>query len=57
MGKSVLEGLNGVSRVTKGWSGLMETNTVIYDKSRISVREMERALRRAGTYLKTLSGE
>jgi hypothetical protein len=57
VGKAALEGLKGVSRVTKGWSGFMETDTVIYDKSIISVEEMERALRRAGTYRKTMTGE
>jgi hypothetical protein len=57
VGKSALEGLKGVSMVTKGWNGFMETNSVIYDKSKISVEEMERALRRAGTYRKTLTGE
>ena len=34
----------------------METDTVTYDKSAISVEEMEGALRRAGTYRKTLRG-
>jgi hypothetical protein len=35
----------------------METNTVIYDGSAISVEEMERALKRAGTYRQTMTGE
>lgn len=46
--------MNGVTRITRGWRGLMETNTVTYDKSKISIEEMERALRRAGTYLETV---
>jgi len=57
VGKAALEGLNGVSKVTKGWRGYMETNTVIYDKSTISVEEMERALKKAGTYRKTMTEE
>ena len=35
----------------------METDTVTYDKSKISVKEMERALKEAGTYRKTISGQ
>jgi len=31
----------------------MEANTVVYDPARISVEQMEQALRRAGTYRKT----
>lgn len=39
--------------VTKGWRGFMEINTVVYDKSRITVQQMEEALKKAGTYRKT----
>jgi len=31
----------------------MEANTVVYDSSRITVQQMEEALRNAGTYRKT----
>jgi len=31
----------------------MESNTVVYDPSRITVEQMEGALKRAGTYRKT----
>ncbi len=31
----------------------MEANTVVYDSSRISVEQMEKALKKAGTYRKT----
>jgi hypothetical protein len=31
----------------------MEANTVVYDPDRISVEQMEQAVRRAGTYRKT----
>jgi hypothetical protein len=49
--------LKGVSKVRRGWSGFMETDTVTYDRSMISVREMERALKEAGTYRKTIGGK
>ncbi|MGE5257472.1 MAG: hypothetical protein ACM3KE_12415 [Hyphomicrobiales bacterium] len=51
MGKSALEGLNGVIRVTSGFKGLREINTVTYDPSRISPEAMVAALKAAGTYL------
>jgi hypothetical protein len=35
----------------------MEINTVIYDRSRITVQQMEEALKKAGTYRKTFKGE
>lgn len=31
----------------------MEANTVVYDSSRITVEEMGKALKKAGTYRKT----
>lgn len=34
----------------------MEVNTVLYDRSKITVERMEEELKRAGTYLKTLPG-
>jgi hypothetical protein len=42
-----------VKEVTKGWRDFMEINTVIYDRSRITVQQMEEALKKAGTYRKT----
>jgi hypothetical protein len=53
VGTAALEGLRGVRKVTRGWQGGMEINTVIYDERVISVKEMEDALREAGTYLRT----
>ena len=50
MGKEALEGLPGVKKVTKGWSGPEEINTVTYDPSRITVDRMVEALKEAGTY-------
>ena len=57
MGKAALEGLNGVRKVERGFYRSMEINTVYYDPSRISIEEMEKALRKAGTYRKTISVE
>ncbi len=57
MGKEALEGRNGISRVTKGWKGMREINTVYYDPSEITIEEMEKALKKAGTYKKTINNE
>jgi hypothetical protein len=43
--------------VTTGWRGFHEANEVRYDPSQVNVVEMEQALRRAGTYVKTLEGK
>ena len=53
VGKSALEGQNGVKKVTNGWKGFHEVNTVEYYPSKISVKEMEESLKKARTYLKT----
>jgi len=53
VGKAALEGLDGVTKVTRGWRGFEEINTVWYDPSVITVEEMEEALRKARTYRKT----
>ena len=50
MGKGALEGLKGVKKVEKGFRGFKETNTVYYDPASITIREMEEALKKAGTY-------
>jgi hypothetical protein len=57
VGKAALEGLNGVKKVTSGWKGLMEINTVTYDRTVITIEEMEEALKKARTYRKTINGE
>jgi hypothetical protein len=41
--------------VTTGWRGSHEANEVRFDPSRIDVATMEERLRRAHTYIKTLS--
>jgi len=55
--KAVLKGLAGVKRVTTGWQGFMEIKKGVYDESKITVEQMEEALRKAGTYRKTFKDE
>jgi len=53
VGKAALEGLPGVKKVSSGWHGLIEANTVVFDPARITVEQMEEALKGAGTFRKT----
>jgi len=55
VGKAALDGLPGIQSVTRGWRGAREINTVTYDPSRITVREMETRLKDAGTYRGTVA--
>ncbi len=50
MGKAALEGLEGIKKVTSGWSWGREINTVTYDPEVVSPEEMVTALKEAGTY-------
>ena len=50
VGKAALDGLQGVIRVEKGFRGFKEINTVSYDPALITIKEMEKALKEAGTY-------
>ncbi len=50
MGKSALEGLDGVKSGGSGFSGLREINTVTYDPTRVTRDQMVSALKKAGTY-------
>jgi hypothetical protein len=54
VGRTALEGLKGVTEVTRGWRGFMEINTVYYDSSEITIKEMENILKRARTYRETI---
>jgi hypothetical protein len=54
VGKAVLEGLEGIKRIDKGFRHFKETNTVYYDATIITVEDMEGALKKAGTYLGTM---
>ena len=54
MGEEVLEGLKGIDMVNKGFQNSTETNVVWYDPALITIGEMEKALKEAGTYLETV---
>ena len=54
---SVLAGHRGIAEVSSGWLGPEEVNRVRFDPEQVSVAEMERWLRRAGTYLRTVEQE
>jgi hypothetical protein len=43
-----------VVEVENGFHNLKEVNRVIYDTNRITVEEMEAALKKAGTYIGTV---
>jgi len=53
-GKAALQGLHGVRKVETGIHYVKETDTVYYDPTRITIEEMETALKKAGTYVKTV---
>jgi hypothetical protein len=42
--------LEGIKQIDKGFHNFKEINTVHYDASTITIDEMEKALRRSGTY-------
>ena len=50
VGKAALDGLEGVMKVENGFRGSKEINTVFYDPAIITIKEMEKALKEAGTY-------
>jgi copper chaperone CopZ len=50
VGKAALEGLKGVKKVETGFRDFKEINTVYYDPDKITVEEMEEALKKAQTY-------
>jgi hypothetical protein len=50
VGKAALEGLPGISEVTRGWHNFREINTVAYDPTIISPDAMIAALKQAGTF-------
>jgi len=43
-----------VKRVEKGFRLFKEINTVYYDPATITIGEMERVLKNAGTYIETV---
>ena len=50
MGAQALDGLDGISRVTRGFEGGREINTVTFDPARVTIEQMEALLKQAGTY-------
>ena len=46
-------GLHGVKKVTRGMSFNGEYNAVLYDPGKVTLPEMENALKRAGAYKST----
>jgi copper chaperone CopZ len=53
-GNDALKGLKGIRKVDKGFRRFREINTVYYDPNVITIEEMEKALKSAGTYRGTL---
>lgn len=53
-GKAALQGLKGVQKVETGFHYIHETDTVYYDPGKITIKEMETALKKAGTYVDTV---
>jgi hypothetical protein len=50
VGEAALEGLEGITRIERGFHNFREINTVYFDPSTITIEEMEYALKKAGTY-------
>jgi hypothetical protein len=53
-GKAALQGLNGIVKVETGFHYVHETDTVYYNPKLITIKEMETALKKAGTYVDTI---
>jgi copper chaperone CopZ len=53
-GKAALQHLKGVQKIETGFHHMNETDTVFYNPKVIKVEDMESALKKAGTYVKTL---
>ena len=54
VGEHALRGQSGVLSVEPGWRDFREVDRVIFDPDKISVKQMEELLRRAGTYRETV---
>ncbi len=50
VGKSALEGLDGVKQVIRNYKKFKEINTVYYDPQLITIAQMIKALKGAGTF-------
>ena len=53
-GKSALQGLNGIKNIETGFHHIHETDTVYFDPMKITIKEMEAALKKGGTYVETI---
>jgi copper chaperone CopZ len=53
-GHDALKGMKGVQKVDRGFRFFREINTVYYDPNVVTVEEMEKALKSAGTYVETI---
>ena len=53
-GKTALQGLKGIQKIETGFHYVHETDTVYYDPNVITIKDMETALKKAGTYLETI---
>ncbi len=54
-GKTALQGLKGIQKIETGFHYIHETDTVYFDPKQITVEEMEAALKKAGTYVETVT--
>ncbi len=54
-GKAALQGLKGIQKIETGFHYLHETDTVYFDPKLITIEEMEAALKKAGTYVETVT--
>jgi hypothetical protein len=54
-GRAALRGLQRIQEVESGFHYLHEVNTAYYDPKMITIDEMETALKKAGTYVATIT--
>jgi len=54
-GKAALQGLKGIQKIETGFHYIHEVDTVYYDPKMITIEEMEAALKKAGTYVGTIT--
>jgi copper chaperone CopZ len=54
-GKTALQGLKGIQKIETGFHYIHETDTVYYDPKVITIEEMEKALKKVGTYVETIN--
>ncbi len=53
-GNNALQGRKGILKVERGFRNFREINTVYFDPKVITIEEMEKALKSAGTYKATI---